>query len=46
MNYLLIIIIFAALGFIFGALIYFAQYKINQGENRRQKDKNHHKKEA
>jgi len=46
MNYLLIIIIFAALGFIFGALIYFAQYKINQGENRPPKDKNHHKKEA
>lgn len=40
MNYTLIIIIFAVLGFIFGALIYFAQYKINERKNKPE-DNNH-----
>ena len=36
MNYALIIIIFGALGFVFGALIYFAQYKISRRKNKPQ----------
>jgi glycerol uptake facilitator-like aquaporin len=34
MNYVVIMIIFAVLGFIFGALIYFVQYKISKNENK------------
>lgn len=36
MNYAVIMIIFAVLGFIFGALIYFAQYKISRRKNKPQ----------
>jgi heme/copper-type cytochrome/quinol oxidase subunit 2 len=36
MNYVIIMIIFAVLGFVFGALIYFVQYKISRRKEKPQ----------
>jgi len=41
MKYAVIILIFAAFGFIAGIFIYFADYKLNKNRDRAQKDKNH-----
>jgi heme/copper-type cytochrome/quinol oxidase subunit 2 len=36
MNYVVLIIVFAVLGFVFGALIYFVQYKISRSKEKPQ----------
>jgi|GEM_PF-2383676 len=43
MNYIIILLVFTVLGFAFGALIYFVQYKISQSKNKSEDNNSYNK---